>query len=190
MTLVEILFSFAIVSVVLTLSYAAALNAWRNAVSANQRTQAQYLVQQGIESIKAYKLARDPDFSWLTFLDELPDVGNDFHLVMTVDGVENPSNSYACPGTPAICKFVVKNGGVPMQSIGSNIAAGNDATLYTLSIMPVEIFEKDSVNATARTATTTTDPQITAISFVATVTWTGADGVNNNVTADAIITKP
>ena len=55
MTLIEILFSVAIIGTVLTVAYSAALSAWRSAASANQRSEAQYVAQNSLETIKSYR---------------------------------------------------------------------------------------------------------------------------------------
>lgn len=195
MTLVEILFAFAIVSVVLTLSYASALNAWSSAVAANQRTQAQYLVQQGVESIRAY---RESGMDWTAFITALPDStspddtdpGSVFHIVMNDNGVPN-ARSYVCSAPdPADCQFAVTPGAASLNSVGSvgETNSTTDNTVYMLSIRPVGHFlERNPAEQSGPPVGATV---VTAVSFEAKITWTDANGVVSNAVASTIITEP
>lgn len=195
MTLVEILFAFAIVSTVLTIAYASALNAWRNAVSANQRTQAQFIAQQGIESIRAFRESQG--FAWSGvdgFIDDLPNTGGDFHLALVADGGPPNARSYVCPTWSSECKFEIQTGSAPLNAVG---AAGdtsdgsalsiNDSTIYTLTIRPINFFVED--NDVAQTGAIPIDGEVTAITFEAVVSWTSATNVNSNAVASTIITR-
>jgi type II secretory pathway pseudopilin PulG len=191
MTLVEILFAFAIVSVVLTLSYASALNAWRSAVAANQRTQAQYLVQQGVESIRAY---RESGLDWTAFINDLPhDTNPDsvFHIVMNETGFPSNASSYVCSDPiNHTCKFAVVNDFADLNSVGSVGEGGSttDNTVYRLSIRPVGHFEENNPDVVAGPPFGATN--VTAVSFEAMITWTDANGVPSNAVASTIITEP
>ncbi len=193
MTLVEILFAFAIVATVLTLSYAAALNAWRSAVAANQRTQAQYLVQQGMESVRAYR--ESSGFVWDGtggFISSLPAIGDAFHMELEQNDGTSSANNFVCSFSP--CQFKVESGTVGLNAVGTASHSGTpsirDVTVYTLAIRPVNYFVKDNdAPQTTGSIASASDP-VTSITFEATITWTDANNVVSNLKTSTIITRP
>lgn len=196
MTLVEILFAFAIVATVLTLSYAAALNAWRSAVAANQRTQAQYLVQQGMESVRAYR--ESSGFVWDGtggFISSLPIIGtvDAFHMKLEQNDGTSNADDFVCRISP--CQFKVENGTVPLNAVGTASHSGGtpsirDVTVYTLAIRPVNYFIKDNdAPQTTGSIASASDP-VTSITFEVTITWTDANNVVSNLKTSTIITRP
>lgn len=190
MTLVEIIFAFAILSTILTLSYASTINSWRSAVSANQRTQAQYLVQQSVESIKAYRASSD--FEWSSFLSDLGSTGAPFHMALyhSMDSSETV-NDFVCkqpdpPPNPLLpCEFRVKDGATTMSATGSNVTSHSN-TVYTLTMIPTEYNVKG--DHTAHTGSLPVNT--TTVTFVARIEWTDANGVASNSSASTIITEP
>lgn len=189
MTLVEILFAFAIITTVLTLAYGSALSAWRSATSANQRTQAQYLAQQGLESIRA---AREQDgFRWSDFIDSLPTTGGVFHMVLVQNGGAESASSYVCPAGQSPCRFEVRNTAVGLSAVGSNLAApvNTDATIYTLALRPDGYYVRG--NPTVRQSGSPKNvSDVTAVVFTAELSWTSASGVaNSSLNASTIISE-
>lgn len=189
MTLVEILFAFAIITTVLTLAYGSALSAWRSATSANQRTQAQYLAQQGLESIRA---AREQNgFRWSDFVDAMPTTGGTFHVVLVQNGGAESASSYVCPPGQSPCRFEVRNGAVGLQAVGSNLdtPTNTDATAYTLALRPDGYYVRG--NPTVRQAGSPRGvANVTAVVFTAELTWTSASGVaNSSLNASTIISE-
>jgi prepilin-type N-terminal cleavage/methylation domain-containing protein len=187
MTLIEIMFAFAIIATVLTLSYAASLNAWRTATSSNQRTQAQYLVQQSLEAVKAYR--ETEDFFWDDFMDELAGASSGFYMVMlNKDGSEIP-NSYVCPAGAEPCEFKLNSGeDNDLKSIGSNTSVP-DNTTFILKIRPAEYYEANSNSANGGAPPAGSD-NITAVNLIAEITWTDTNGIVSNLAASTIITEP
>lgn len=188
MTLVEILFAFAIITTVLTLAYGSALSAWRSATSANQRTQAQYLAQQGLESIRAAR--EQSGFRWSDFVDSMPTTGGNFHVVLVQNGGAESASSFVCPAGQSPCRFEVRNGSVGLRAVGSNLASptNTDATAYTLALRPDGYFVRG--NATRQAGSPRGVANVTAVVFTADLSWTSASGVaNSSLNASTIISE-
>lgn len=182
MTLVEIIFAFAIVSTLLTLAYAAALSAWQSAVASNQRTQAQYLVQQSLEAVKAYR--ESSDFVWGDFLDDIDNSG--FHIVLLNNSGAVVNNGFVCPTGQDPCHFQINSGAQSQHSIGANTSLP-DNTTFNLAIEEVEHFV---ANQAAPTPGRSSAPNVTAVTLVARITWTSAQGVASNLAVSTILTEP
>lgn len=195
MTLVEIIFAMAIVSTVLTLSYAAALGAWRNATAANQRTQAQYMIQQSIEAIKAYR--ETENFDWDEFIVDVNGAGSVFKIGLEQADSSKTYNSFVCdqstaaPDTPNECQFIVEGGSVDLIPVGANVNVAS-AGSFTVEITPESYFIEGNPasNSISPGSPLPNDSNISAITFVVRATWTDANGIANNATASTIITEP
>lgn len=195
MTLVEIIFAMAIVSTVLTLAYAAALGAWRNATAANQRTQAQYMIQQSIEAIKAYR--ETDDFDWDQFITDVSGkpvikIGLEQASGLVVPNEFTCDQSTAAPGTPNECKFVVQNGALEnIKPVGANVNVAS-AGEFDIEIIPESYFLEGfpGTNTIGAGGSLPSDPNISAITFVVRAVWTDANGIVSNATASTIITEP
>ncbi len=187
MTLIEIIFAFAIISTVLTLAYAASLSAWRTATSSNQRTQGQYLVQQSIEAVKAYR--ESSDFIWGNFVDELANSGGSFHMVLLDKNSAAIDNSFVCPSGSEPCKFSLVSGDdTNLKSVGSNTSVP-DNTTFTLKIRPSEYYEANNDTPNAGAPAPGND-SVTAVNLIAEITWTDTNGIASNLAASTIITEP
>lgn len=176
MTLIEIIFSMAILGTVITITFGAALSAWRNAQAANQRTQAQYVAQDQIERLKARR--NDKNFSWLSdatlgitgFVDEvLVNQGNNFSM-----DICNPTPPIPSPDP---CTFKVVAGNRSYLVTGKAIS-DTDATPFTVNIQATGVFDSanDPLNAEAKPLGSVANDQIQAIQFKVTVTWPPATG--------------
>ncbi len=186
MTLIEIIFAFAIVATVLTLAYAASLGAWRTATSSNQRTQAQYLVQQSLEAVKAY---RDSGVDWSDFTDEMATSPAGFYMVLIDKNGTEITNSFVCPTGSEPCKFKVVSGeDNDLASIGSNTSVP-DNTTFVLKIRPAEYYVSNSDTASAG-APPAGDSTVTAVNLIAEIRWTDTNGIASNLAASTIITEP
>lgn len=186
MTLIEIIFAFAIITSVLTLAYASALTAWRNAVEANQRTQAQSLVQYALETVRA---ARESDgFVWKDFVDKTTKDSSGFHIRL-VNTMGNPTpEDLVCPVGES-CTFEVMSGSSSKQVTGAN-APDLDATVF---IVKVEVDGGNIQGNTSyydRIGLNTNVVNVSSLNIVATVTWTGPTGISNNARASTIISRP
>lgn len=190
MTLVEIIFALAIVSTVLTLAYAAALGAWRNATAASQRTQAQYMIQQTVEALKAYR--ESDDFVWSDFITEINTVGTPMHIGLEqADGTVTP-NDYSCsqvsaPPAGNQCHFVLQSGQAHMTPVGANVlVASNDVIDITITPQAYFTAGNPGENAIAGPLPNNT----TAITFVVRAEWNDANGIASNAAVSTIITEP
>lgn len=183
MTLVEIIFAFAIVSTLLTLAYAAALSAWQSAVASNQRTQAQYLVQQSLEAVKAYRESNN--FVWGDFLTAI-NSNSGFHIVLLNNSGNTVSNGFVCPAGQDPCHFQINSGGQIQHSIGANTSLP-DNTEFNLVVEEVEHFV---AGQPASTPGRSTAANVTAVTLVARITWTNAQGVVSNLAVSTILTEP
>lgn len=183
MTLVEIMFAFAIIATVLTLAYAASLNAWRVATTSNQRTQAQYLVQQSLEAIKAYRGSAD----WEDFIDAMVADGSGFHLVLQDKNGNDIANSFACTSSQAPCNYKVKGGNANLSSVGANTSVP-DPTVFTLTISVQENYQAN--NPVAQMGAPNAGDDVTAVTLLAQMTWQNTQGNNDNLVASTIITEP
>lgn len=188
MTLVEIIFAFAIISTLLTLSYAAALGAWRNATAANQRTQAQYIIQQTVEAVKAYR--ESDDFDWSVFLGEIN--ASQLHIgLQQADGTVT-TNNFSCqpaPTPPATCKFVLRSGAVGVTPVGSNVNVASSGT-FTIEIIPIGYFVAGNPDKIDISGVPSLPDTTTAVTFVIRAGWDDANGIASNAAASTIITRP
>lgn len=191
MTLIEIIFSLAIVGTLLTLSYAAALGAWRNATAANQRTQAQYMIQQTMEALKAYR--ESDDFNWDTFITEINPAGNPMHIgLQQADGSTVTTNNFSCqpaPIPPATCKFVLQSGATTITPVGSNVNVAS-STPFAIEIKPIRYFTENTPDGIDINIPTGLPSDTTAITFLVTARWDDANGIASNAAASTIITEP
>lgn len=190
MTLIEIIFAFAIITTVLTLAYGSALTAWRSAAGANQRTQAQYLAQQGIESIRAAR--EQTGFDWQDFINSMPAGSGGFHMVLRQNSGAESASTFVCPPATAPCSFEVEDGPVPLSAIGSNLdpalATNSDATEYTLEILPESYYVRG--NAVEQSGSPRNVSNVTAVVFTARVTWRSTSGVaDSSLNASTIISE-
>lgn len=192
MTLVEIIFAFAIITTVLTLAYGSALSAWRSASSANQRTQAQYLAQQGLESIRA---AREQNtFRWSDFITALSATGGSFHMVLRQSTGAESASSFVCPAAAAPCTFEIRSGGITLNAIGSNLdpslATNSDATDYTLVLQPDGYYVLGDLATKRAGVPPAGATNVKAVVFNARVTWTSASGTpNSSLNSSTIISE-
>ncbi len=191
MTLIEIIFALAIVGTLLTLSYAAALGAWRNATAANQRTQAQYMIQQTMEALKAYR--ESDDFNWDAFIAEVNPAGNPMHIgLQQADGSTITTNNFSCqpaPTPPTTCKFVLQSGTTGIIPVGSNVNVAS-STPFTIEIKPIGYFTENTPGGTDINAVISLPNNTTAITFLVTARWRDANGIDSNAAASTIITEP
>lgn len=177
LTLIEILFSLAIISTVVTLAYGSALSAWQNAVSANQRTQAQYLLQKSIEYIRAYRDSSVSANPWYTLMDD--------------DAVQSGSGfTVRCDGLPATCSWLIEPAPNTWKAAGSQ-ANISDATDYQVTVRPIRAWTTDPVTGakaeTSYAAAAAQPDRIDAISVIAEVTYNDAKGVASNAKVSTII---
>jgi len=195
MTLIEIIFAMAIVTTVLTLAYAAALGAWRNATAANQRTQAQYMIQQSIEAIKAYR--ETDNFDWNDFIVDVNGAGSVLRIGLEQADGSKTYNSFVCdqttaaPGTPNECEFIIENGSTALTPVGANVNVAS-AGSFTLEIVPESYFLEGfpGTNSISAGGSLPNDTNISAVTFVVRATWTDANGIASNASASTIITEP
>ncbi len=201
MTLVEILFAFAIITSVVTLSYAAGLRGWRTAQTGNQRTQAQYIAQDAIERVKAYR--DSPAFKW-TGAPSLPsspgtggflsDVGNGsrldklFYVEACAVG-ECPSFKVIDPVTSGAA---MPSNGFPAVKKPDEVQKISDNTDFFVYLVVTQYYELDT--ATGATTNTpkagfpTTYDNVQALSIEAHVEWIDATGNVSNAQASTILT--
>lgn len=197
LTLVEVLFAFAILTTLLTLAYSSALNAWRTASSANQRTQAQYIAQQAIENLKAYMYS--PCYKWTRGTDPAAPPGLIENMgspqgasVTDTDGfLVRPAQVGEPGGYTVECPWVVEHippGVGSAQNIGSS-DTDIDATIFTYRLAAVEYYIPTDANpifpydeAGARSAS--------AIGIKVFVGWTSASGVPSNLEQSTILVRP
>ncbi|MCC7543148.1 hypothetical protein IT415_00325 [bacterium] len=165
MTLVEILFAFAVIGTVVTVAYSAALRAWRTAVSANQRTQAQYLAQDQLERARAYRslsVTNDPTLTqtsmdWNGFLNQL----------------HGPTGMHLATSTSLGLIWDVNNGPIGLR------VPGDDATNYTVALRSEGVYCSNGARSAAPAGCG--GPQnVTSVDLQAVVTWTAATGVTDN----------
>ncbi|QQS27070.1 prepilin-type N-terminal cleavage/methylation domain-containing protein [bacterium] len=190
MTLIEIIFALAIVGTLLTLSYAAALGAWRNATAANQRTQAQYMIQQTMEALKAYR--ESDDFDWGAFRDEVNLAGALMYIGLQQADGSITTNNFSCqpaPIPPATCKFELQSGVATITPVGSNVNVAS-STPFTVEIKPIRYFTENTLDGTEITAPPSLPNNTTAITFLVTARWDDANGIASNAAASTIITEP
>jgi prepilin-type N-terminal cleavage/methylation domain-containing protein len=190
MTLIEIIFALAIVGTLLTLSYAAALGAWRNATAANQRTQAQYMIQQTMEALKAYR--ESDDFDWGAFIAEVNPAGNPIYIGLQQADGSITTNNFSCqsaPIPPATCKFVLQSGTTGIIPVGSNVNVAS-STPFTIEIKPIQYFTENTLGGTEINASMNLPDTTTAITFLVTARWDDANGIASNAAASTIITEP
>lgn len=172
MTLVEILFAFAIIGTVITVAYSAALRAWRTAVSANQRTQAQYLAQDQLERIRAFRsLSISPppgspivqtEMDWEAFLDTL--FGGSQQIKITACDKLSPAD--------ATCIWKVEPG------IENLTVFGDDATTYKVTVVPAGLY---CVGGNPASPLEPDDcGSVASVDLQAQVEWDDANGVPNN----------
>lgn len=196
LTLVEVLFAFAILTTLLTLAYSSALNAWRTASSANQRTQAQYIAQQAIENLKAYLYS--PCYKWTRGTDAAAPPGlienmgpSQGALATDTDGFFVRAANFGEPGYSVECPWVVEQippGVASAQSIGSS-DADIDATIFTYRLAAVEYYIPTDANPIfpydqlgARSAS--------AMGIKVFVDWTSASGVLSHLEQSTILVRP
>ncbi|MFO0955756.1 MAG: prepilin-type N-terminal cleavage/methylation domain-containing protein [Candidatus Saccharibacteria bacterium] len=176
LTLVEILFSLAIITTVVTLAYGSALSAWKSAVSANQRTQAQYLLQMSIENIRAYRDRADLANPWVTLLSE--------------PNFKSPSGfAMKCDNLPTTCTWQIDTAPATWQAAGSQVNL-SDATAYLVTVKPVWAWTTDPVTGLKSEgdySPATQPDRIDAISFIAEVTYQDAKGISSSAKVSTII---
>lgn len=181
LTLIEIIFSIAILGTVITLAYASALAAWRSAQAANQRTQAQYLLQKAVEQVKGYR--DSSSFVWSNFLGNA-NIKDGFYVDLdTTTGAFTVDYIVSDAGPPSTAKVLQAAG----QKIGQS-----DPTQYYLVIKPVDEWRYDSAtNTTTQGSFSELQPDnIAAYSVVATVTYKdAATGVMDNAQVTTIISR-
>lgn len=72
-TLVEVLFAFAILSLVISVMFSGALSSYKSAVTAQERTQAQFLAQYQADALKTYRDSLEWEYinssNFYTYLD-------------------------------------------------------------------------------------------------------------------------
>lgn len=179
LTLIEIIFSIAILGTVITLAYASALAAWRSAQSANQRTQAQYLVQQAIESVRAYRdtTVATNNFNWTTFVSDTK---------LKTGFVVQLDRTSATPGG-----FTLVDSPQTWKAAGQTLSQ-SDPTDYKITLKAVDEFTYDpssGLTAGPVSFSASQPDKISAISVVATVTYKDANGVDSNAQSSTIIAR-
>lgn len=186
MTLVEILFAFAIIGTVLTLSYAASLRAWRTAVSANQRTQAQAIVQSEIDQIKA--AVQTDSIDWSDFVS-----GSKTSFVILMSNPDGSSiTNWNCADASG-CAYKRFGAPIEVRATGDN-ASTPDATRFNLSVKGVnqlvQVASGGGQTTEPQDITATATGPVVGISFTARVDWVDANGTPDNLQASSIITQP
>jgi|GEM_PF-6245261 len=195
MTLVEIMFALAIIGMILTLSYAAALRAWRSAQVANQRTQAQYVAQDAIEKVKAYRdlnatTGTQKTMPWSgaprqtgagigsgAFLQEIQSRAADGFTVQSCTLAEVANGD---------CYWKVVTGGQAVTAI-------SDSTAYTVTIRSGKVYCKATEGTNINTGCSGSPDisDIQSVTLEATVTYTDANGVaGSNASATTILNQP
>jgi len=195
MTLVEIMFALAIIGMILTLSYAAALRAWRSAQGANQRTQAQYIAQNAIEKVKAYRDLNAPSATGQTQMtwSGAPRVGGagagsggflqEIERVRSGFNVEQCDNSVNTSPEYNICSWKV------VGFSGQTVTALSDSTSYTVYIQTGAFYCESTIGDIFSFC----GGDISAtqsVALEARVEYRDANGVASNATATTILTQP
>ena len=168
MTLIEILFAFAIIGSVLTVAYASALRAWRTAVSANQRTQAQYVAQDQLERLRGFRDMTDSTtnqerMDWNVFLSKLyPPAGSVPEV--RIEKCDNTED----------CVWKIEDGPKALT------VPGDASTSYTYSVTPKRLYcvgESTASPTVPPAAPNNCDPLgVAAVDLQAKVSWNDANG--------------
>lgn len=176
MTLVEILFAFAIIGTVVTVAYSAALRAWRTAVSANQRTQAQYLAQDQLERVRAFRslsivpVVGSPitqtGMDWENFLTTLYTNPADGIRVVACSELTPPESS-------CVWRAELVTSSTPDLRV-----TGDNSTSYKVSILPVGLYCAGGSPANPSSPSDCTS--VASVDLQARVTWTDSNGLPNN----------
>ena len=177
MTLVEILFAFAIIGTVVTVAYSSALRAWRTGVSANQRTQAQYMAQDQIERLRAYRDLSDSDtaqteMNWNDFVSRV------FARTIHIE---------PCAAIDNCVWKLVDN------ALLQTAAVGDQSGAYSVSLRAVRPYCTKSAIVTSETSTPGTcggASQVSAVDVQAVVSWNDANGVLSNTIATTQLIAP
>lgn len=193
MTLIEILFSVAIIGTVLTVAYSAALSAWRSAASANQRSEAQYVAQNSLETIKSYRdLSTSPTaqkrmlWSGATngglggFLQEL-------RATVPSRSTKARFNVLACselsPTNPN-CEWIVQAG-------NSGFRARGDSTDFGVYVETNELFCSNTATPSNIVDMCGGDPlAVVSVTLQSTVSWRSFTGIDSSAIASTILTEP
>ncbi len=177
MTLVEILFAFAIIGTVVTVAYSSALRAWRTGVSANQRTQAQYMAQDQLERLRAYRDLSDSntaqtEMNWDNFVSRV--FARPIHIV-------------PCAAIEDCVWKLVDN------ALSQTAAVGDQSGAYSISIRAVRPYCTNSAIVTTEASTPGNCggvSQVSAVDVQAVVSWNDANGVASNAIATTQLIAP
>lgn len=186
MTLIEIMFAFAILTTILMVAYTSALNAYRSAVVSNQRTQAQGLAQQQIEQLKALRGQSSPHFNWYTNL------GGANNFLQQVIGGPQPSPFVVVPcdvSSPGSCgAWEVMTDAVPRPAPAAGSAIGaNDATDFKVAMVVTECYGATGKLTFCPPGDLNT---VQSVGVQISVSWLSATGIPSSLTENTILTKP
>lgn len=129
MTLIEILFAFAIIGSVLTVAYASALRAWRTAASANQRTQAQYVAQDQLERLRGFR-----DMTDSATLQKRMGWKADLLDKLYPSSLPTTIHIEACAEDDMDCVWKIEDGPKSLT------VPGDGSTSYTYSVTPQKLY--------------------------------------------------
>jgi len=185
MTIVEILFALAIITLVLVTAYTASIKAWQSAVEANHRTEAQYLAQNALEGVKGYRNLTDApvssqSFDWSGsggFLDKITTTYSGSGFLIEPCALVVPDDT--------TCEWKYAAGPKDMK------VAGDDATTFKVTVKLLSWYCAGSA-AVVTTTPCGTYADYKAVNLQATVTWPSIENASqeNNAIASTILTGP
>lgn len=192
MTLVEILFTFAIITSVVTLSYAASLQGWRTSQTGNQRTQGQYIAQDAIERVKAYR--DSPDFKWTgagSFLSTISTYGGDnaFYVDECTTGAPGCNFTLVNVAASSDQMLTSSHGAVKKPNEEDKVS---DSTDYYIYLVITQHYKKDAAIPNSPIPSFPSDVSLAStvqsVSIEAFVEWRDATGIVSIAKASTILT--
>lgn len=144
-TLVEVLFAFAILSLIISVMFSGALSSYKSAVTAQERTQAQFLAQYQADALKTYRDSLEWDSS-----------ANP--LASYLDGGSAALSAMRNPTQPFCMQFNPSNASTPRNywSVQSNEGTcSSDAKVLAPNLTDLKIQIRLSLSGVSQTATIT-----------------------------------
>lgn len=189
MTLIEIMFAFAILTTILVVAYGAAVGALQSARNANQRSQAQFIAQQQIEQLRSWRDQPSPVFNWYflgdpkSFTTKLTNTANGLFTIQP------------CTPVSTTCVWELQESG-PVSAVAVGAASDDsDATDYKVVLAATECYLVGEQNSphpwSSSSCSATNAATIQAVGIEVRVTWppANAQGIGS-LTANTIITQP
>ena len=130
-TLIEVLFGFVILGVVISVAFSGALTSYKSVVSAQNRTQATFAVKYQAEALKTYRQSLEFSGPNTNFLNSVPSNNDSFCM----DKAENNGVSFWQIKTVAGCNEVAKRLAPNLANPSLSIVANKTANTVTANIV-------------------------------------------------------